>query len=105
MITEAQLKACKAYMRVDGDFEDALISALYSAATEYLTGAGIARTTENANMYDLAAQALALHYYDHRDAVGTEAVMPQGIRPIITQLKIAAQAQRAAEAEDGGAEY
>lgn len=97
-----RLAACKAYMRVDGEAEDALITALLDAATEYLTGAGIYRTADNAARYDLAAQGLALYYYDHRDAVGTEAEMPRGLRPLIAQLKLEAAALAAADRYGGG---
>ena len=96
-----RLAACKAYMRIDGDEEDTLITALLDAATGYLTGAGIYRTADNAARYDLAAQGLALYYYDHRDAVGTEAEMPRGLRPLIAQLKLEAAALAAADRYGG----
>lgn len=90
MATEAQIAACKAYMRVDGDAEDALIVSLYDAAEGYLTRAGCRRSetdTAQAAQYDLALWSLTLHYYDHRDAVGTESPLPLGLPPVITQLK------------------
>lgn len=86
-----QLEACKAYMRVDGSEEDELIRSLCSAAEGYLTRAGCRRSETDeaqAAQYDLALWSLTLHYYDHRDAVGTEAPLPIGLRPVITQLKV-----------------
>ena len=101
------LAACKAYMRVDGDEEDTLITSLLAGALEYLTAAGIFRTADNSARYDIVAFGLTLYYYDHRDAVGTEAEMPRGLRPVITQLKLDAAVQTAAdsgeEGTDGGA--
>ncbi len=91
------LDACKLYMRIDGTEEDTLIEALYCAAQEYLSGAGIRRTGDNASRYDLAVNSLTLFYYDHRDAVGSEACLPVGLRPIITQLKLEATAFQAAD--------
>lgn len=91
MATELQIAACKAYMRVDGDEDNGLIGQLCDAAAEYLSAAGAERGEDGsarAARYDLALWALTLHYYDHRDAVGTEAALPLGIRPIITQLKL-----------------
>lgn len=89
MVAE-KLSAVKAYMRVDGDEDDDVIAALYSAATEYLSNAGIEEPAETSELYNLALWALTLHYYDHRDAVGTEAGIPTGLRPIINQLKLIA---------------
>ena len=92
-----RLDACKLYMRIDGTEEDTLIESLLCAAQEYLSGAGIHRTGDNVQRYDLAINSLALFYYDHRDAVGTEACLPIGLRPIITQLKLEATAFRTAD--------
>ena len=92
MATEAQVAACKAYMRIDGDEDDKLIGQLCDAAAAYLAAAGATRGMEDgsqrAAQYDLALWALTLHYYDHWVAVGTEAPLPIGVRPIIHQLKL-----------------
>ena len=83
----AQLAAVKAYMRVDGDADDAVIKALYKAAVRYLKNAGIEEPSGDPSLYNLAVWSLTLHYYDHRDAVGNEASLPIGLRPSINQLK------------------
>ena len=88
-ISDEKLAAVKRYMRVDGDEDDVVIGALYEAAVLYLRDAGIEEPAEGSALYDLATWGLTLHYYDHRDAVGTEASFPTGLRPIITQLKLA----------------
>ena len=93
MATEAQVTACKTYMRIDGNGEDTLIASLCDAAEGYLTRAGCRRSETDpaqAAQYDLALWSLTLHYYDHRDAVGTEAPLPLGLPPVITQLKVGA---------------
>lgn len=84
----AALKACKNYMRVDGDDDDETIEALMAAAAEYLANAGIPAPEAESALYNLALYSLTLHYYDHRDAVGTEAPLPTGLRPVINQLKL-----------------
>lgn len=94
--TEKQLDDCKLYMRVDSTDEDELIAGLYRAAQEYLARAGIYCTEGNASSYALAVHSLTLHYYDHRDAFGTDAGIPVGLRPIINQLKLEAEVQDAA---------
>lgn len=96
-ISEEKLAAVKRYMRVDGDENDVVISALYEAAVLYLRDAGIEEPAEGSALYDLATWGLTLHYYDHRDAVGTEASFPTGLRPIITQLKLAGTIQSASQ--------
>lgn len=87
-ICKTKLKAVKAYMRIDGDDDDSIVSALYEAAVLYLQNAGINEPAEDASLYNLAVWSLTLHYYDHRDAVGNEAAFPTGLRPIINQLKL-----------------
>lgn len=85
--SDPELEACKAYMRVDGSDDDQLIAGLMAAAKEYLAGAGISDLETTEPLYTLAVHSLTLHYYDHRDAVGGEASLPTGLRPIINQLK------------------
>lgn len=91
-----QLVAVKAYMRIDGDEDDAVIKALYSAAVLYLKNAGIEAPSADPALYNLAVWSLTLHYYDHRDSVGNEASFPTGLRPVINQLKLLDTAERAA---------
>lgn len=87
-VSKAQLTAVKAYMRIDGDNDDAVIKAMYKAAVRYLENAGIEKPSGDPSLYNLAVWSLTLHYYDHRDAVGNEASFPTGLRPIINQLKL-----------------
>lgn len=92
-----KLAACKSYMRVEGSDEDAVIEALYEAAQLYLENAGVREPETYSALYSLAVWSLTLHYYDHRDAVGSEAGIPTQLRPIIDQLKLVAEAGSAAE--------
>lgn len=84
------LEKAKRYMRVETDEDDGIIASLCEAAALYLKNAGIEPPDEDAALYELALWSLTLHYYDHRDAVGSEAPFPTGLRPIITQLKLTA---------------
>ena len=81
-----KLKAVKLYMREDREDadNDALIWSLYLAAKVYL---GVPEPPGGDPLYELALWRLTLHYYDHRDAVGSEADFPAGLRPIINSLK------------------
>lgn len=87
-VSDEKLAAAKKYMRIDGTDDDAVIRALYEAAVIYLQDAGIEEPSSDSALYNLAVWSLTLHYYDHRDAVGTEASFPTGLRPIINQLKL-----------------
>ena len=86
------LQACKAYMQLDADdtTDDALVEDFRASAEEYLRDAGILRSERNAARYDLCIKAMTLHWYDHRDSVGTELGIPGNIRPVINQLKMRA---------------
>ncbi len=97
-VSEQKLAAAKAYMRIDGSDEDELIAALYEAAQLYLANSGIPEPQDDSPLYSMAVWSLTLHYYDHRDAVGTEAGIPTGLRPVLNQLKLVEEARSAAEA-------
>lgn len=94
-VSPDKLAAVKRYMRVDGDEDDLIITPLYEAAVLYLKNAGIDEPATEPELYNLAVWGLTLHYYDHRDAVGTEASFPIGLRPIINQLKLTGAASAA----------
>ena len=85
----------KLYCRIDGDEEDTLLASLVEAAKGYLAGAGIGDPAGEDHRYALAVKALVLHYYDYRGL--TEAPAPSaipGIRNLIVQLKLEAEAAR-----------
>ena len=83
------LEAIKAYARIDGDEEDALLESLTDAAEEYLTNAGIDPGLAPPALYQLAVKGIVLHWYEHRN--DTSGTMPTdfsaGVRLIINQLK------------------
>ena len=86
---DERLAACKAYMKVDYDEDDALIAALLDAAGEYLAGAGCARERAPA-LYDLVLHAMVLAMYDGRmDGAQTAAEgVPARVRAMMNQLKL-----------------
>lgn len=94
-----ELDDLKAYMRVDTEEDNAVISALGYAAKIYLLQAGIAPS--ESELYRLAFWGLTLHYYEHRSAVAAGAAeFPIGLRPIINQLKLFEGAREAANEGD-----
>lgn len=92
-ISAEALAACKLFMKVDTDADDDLITSLMSGAAEYMRNAGIEESWTE--LYKLCLHALTLHWYDHRNDVDTDKVMPQGLRPVINQLKIDGYVARA----------
>lgn len=59
----------------------------FAAAKEYLAGAGIVSESDTAARYRLCVNALTLHFYDHRDAIGDPEALPKSLRTLINQLK------------------
>lgn len=89
-LTEKRLDYVIRYMKAEDIVEavleeKAIISGLCKAVMIYLDGAPVKETTENADLYWLLVAAMTLHAYDHRDEVG---FVPQGVRPVLTQLKL-----------------
>lgn len=83
------LETVKAYARIDGDEEDALLKSLTNAAEEYLTNAGIDPGLSAPALYQLAVCGIVLHWYEQRNiATGAAPTdFPVGIRLTINQLK------------------
>ena len=83
------LETVKAYARIDGDEEDAMLEKLTNAAEEYLTNAGIDPGLSAPALYQLAVCGIVLHWYEQRNiATGAAPTdFPVGIRLTINQLK------------------
>ena len=83
------LEAAKAYARIDGDEDDALLESLIEAAEEYLAGAGVYPGLAPEALYQLAVCGIVLHWYEQRNiATGAAPTdFPVGIRLTINQLK------------------
>lgn len=99
---EIALADVKTFCRIDGESEDGLLQTLILAAKEYLAGAGVPDPDTDSPLYGLCVKNLVLEYYDKRGL--TEAPAPNnipGIRNAVTQLKLSAEAERAAAEEAG----
>lgn len=71
-LSQEELDAAKAYMRVDGDADDSVVKECLLGARAYMTGAGIslpAAGTLRRASYDICAHRLALDDYDGRKGV------------------------------------
>lgn len=91
MLTPGELQQLKAYMRIDGNEDDELITALSGSAEIYLAQAGVVKSEKNVGLYNLALWSLTLHYYDHRGEAGSsgDTDFPSGLRLLINQMKFA----------------
>lgn len=94
-ITQERLTACKNYMRVDFDEEDALIVTLMESAVEYLAAAGVPEPASWGGRYAQSVWALTLHSYDHRDDISAQVPLPPALRLLITQCKLQAESAAA----------
>lgn len=83
------LEAAKAYARIDGDEDDALLESLIEAAEEYLAGSGVYPGLAPEALYQLAVKGIVLHWYEQRNV--TDGPAPRdfaaGVRLTINQLK------------------
>lgn len=84
------LEAAKAYARIDGDEDDALVESFIEGAEEYLAGAGVYPGLAPEALYQLAVKGIVLHWYEQRNVTdsGTAPTdFAAGVRLIINQLK------------------
>ena len=83
------LEAAKAYARIDGDEDDALLESLIEGAEEYLAGAGIYPGLASEALYQLAVKGIVLHWYEQRNVTDNAAPtdFSAGVRLTINQLK------------------
>lgn len=84
------LDELKLYLRIDGTFEDVLLTSLQMAAEEYLKSAGVLVNYEN-RLYHLCVMLLVNHWYSNREGVVIGTItkeMEFSLRAIIQQLQL-----------------
>lgn len=84
--TPHDIERAKAYMHAEEETNETITEFL-EMAEEYLREAGIEPTSSNAARYKIALRAVALHYYDNRDAGNDVPDMPGNTQRLINQLK------------------
>lgn len=78
----------KAFARVDHDDEDATLSTLLAAATDYVEAAtGRDYSTDAPDRAHVAIVALATHWYQNRELTGEAYVVPFHVRSLCHQLR------------------
>ena len=80
------IEEVKLFLRIDGDYEDTLISSLQLAAEEYMTNAGVIKDYLKPT-YILAIKILIGHWYENRSAIGKTDRLAFSLDTIILQLK------------------
>ena len=89
MTEENLLSHVKQYLRIDGDYDNDMLSLLISSAKEYLANAGV---KEQANeLYKLAITMLVTHWYEERQQSvdgRSSRVIEMGLQTIILQLRV-----------------
>lgn len=81
------LESVKQYGKIEWDDEDDLLKHLINAAQDTLEAAGIPRDIDK-DLYRLAVQRLAMHYYENREEIGGSSVMPMGMNWMIEHLRL-----------------
>ncbi len=85
MITLAEAKS---YLRVDTSDEDDLISALITAAAQYIAET-TGRADDDSAVYELCEKVLVAHWYEHREAVsGAVTDVPHTLQALLTHIKL-----------------
>lgn len=84
---EDLLDRLKQYGKLEYSDEDDLIIGLIGAAMDTLENAGVSRESTS-DLYVLAVERLALHYYENREEVGGGQPMPMGMDWMITHLRL-----------------
>lgn len=91
-LTPEELAAAKAYMKVDDDNDDVVVTQCVIAAREYMKGAGIALPPSGMPRrasYDICAHRMALDDYDERlGIVHAKAEENPAFRRRLNQLKL-----------------
>lgn len=77
----------KQYGKIDWNDEDDLIKQLIGAAQDTLEASGVPRDTDK-DLYRLAVQRLAMHYYENREEIGSSSVIPMGMNWMIEHLRL-----------------
>ncbi|MGG4040665.1 head-tail connector protein [Bacillus smithii] len=85
------LTTLKTYLRIDHDFDDAILTMLQSYAEEYIVNAVDSENLaykENV-LFDFAVTLLVGHWYEQRIASTDVALqeIPFGVTPLINQLR------------------
>jgi len=81
------LTSVKQYGKIDWNDEDDLIKQLIGAAQDTLEASGVPRDTDK-DLYRLAVQRLAMHYYENREEIGSSSVIPMGMNWMIEHLRL-----------------
>ncbi|MED4586667.1 head-tail connector protein [Brevibacillus choshinensis] len=80
----------KAFLRIDGDYEDNVIQSLILAAETFLKNGGVQPDATN-ELYNLTGKLLVAHWYENREvlssATNVQNEIPFGLRSMILQLK------------------
>lgn len=81
------LDKIKQYGKLEYSDEDDLIIGLIGAAMDTLENAGVSRESDS-DLYILAVERLALHYYENREEVGGGQPVPMGVNWMIEHLRL-----------------
>lgn len=87
MFSPYDIERAKVYMRAEGETQETITEFLEMSA-EYLRDAGVEETKSTSARYKLALRAVALHFYDNRDAGEDVPDMPRNTQRLINQLKM-----------------
>lgn len=84
-----ELDEIKAYLRIDEDEDDTMLSSFLDAAKKYLENAGVKEDSNN-SLYKLVVSMLVCNLYENRNIPDTDRstnTQAFSLKSLITQLK------------------
>ena len=100
------LEEAKLYLRVESNVtvEDDLISALISAAADYIANA-TGKPDNDSELYKLCEKILVAHWYENRSVATTANIIeiPHSVKAMMTHIKLASAYAESESDNNGGA--
>ncbi len=96
------LEEAKVYLKVESNVtdEDGLITALISAASEYIQNA-TGTADSGSTIYELCEKILVAHWYENRGVATTANIieMPHSVQAMLTHIKLSAAYEESGDSD------
>lgn len=98
------LEEAKVYLKVESNVtdEDELITALISAASEYIQNA-TGKADSGSKIYELCEKILVAHWYENRGVATTANIieMPHTVQAMLAHIKLSAAYEESGDSDGG----
>lgn len=80
------LNDVKDFLRIDTNDDDILLTSLITASEEYIKNSTRPDVNTTSELYKIALKLLVSHWYENREVVGKDAILPFSLNSILIQL-------------------